>query len=131
LVSCAGQHVPFGSGTPRDLDERGPPRQAELTLSVEECLRRWSEPVPLPGVHTVRTWGRYASTPRPKLAHGRAQLPEQETPPLRPSEAATAAPPDRDRPWEQGPGWHHAMVVIQVLARGGAPPALVPRPEAA
>jgi hypothetical protein len=56
LVAFAGQRVTFRYGNPRSLDERGKPRQAELTLSVSEFLHRWSEHVPLAGVPTVRAW---------------------------------------------------------------------------
>ena len=64
LVRFDGQEVTFRYGNHRERDARGKPQQAELTLSVAEFLRRWSEHVPLPGVHTVRAWGLYASTQR-------------------------------------------------------------------
>ena len=121
LVHFDGQQVTFRYGNHRELDAAGNPQQAELTLSVGEFLRRWSEHVPLPGVHLVRAWGLYASTQRPKLTRGREELLEMDTPPGKPQ--TTEEQPSRDRPWEQCPVCHHAMVVIQVLARGGAPPA--------
>ena len=129
LVACDGQQVTFRYGNHRDLDAAGQPRQAELTLSVREFLRRWSEHVPLPGVHTVRAWGLYASTQRPKLAYCREQLPEQETT-REQSQEAEGVPADH-RPWEQCPVCHQGMVVIQVLARGGAPPPALTRAVAA
>lgn len=55
------------------------PQQAELTLSVDEFLRRWSEHVPLPGVPMVRAWGLYESTQRPKLDQCWEQLPGEDT----------------------------------------------------
>ena len=129
FVSFDGKRVTFRYGNHRELDVGGKPRQAELTLSVTEFLHRWSEHVPLPGIHTVRAWGLYASTHRPKLAYGREQFPAQEAPSVRSSGAATEAPHNRDHPWEQCPVCHQPMVVIQVLARGGAPPP--PRARAA
>ena len=62
LISFDGQYVTFRYGNHRDLDAAGKPQQAELRLSVVEFLRRWSDHVPLPGVHLVRAWGLYAST---------------------------------------------------------------------
>ena len=129
LVACDGQQVTFRYGNHRDLDAAGQPRQAELTLSVREFLRRWSEHVPLPGVHMVRAWGLYASTQRPKLAYCREQLPEPETTHEQSREADGV--PAAHRPWEQCPVCHQGMVVIQVLARGGAPPPALTRAVAA
>jgi hypothetical protein len=129
LLSFDGQHVTFRYGNHRDLDEAGQPRQAELTLEVEEFLRRWSAHVPSPGMHMVRAWGLYASTQRPKLTRCREELPEKETPQETPQ--TTEEPPHRDRPWEQCPVCHQPMVVIQVLVRGGAPPPQFARVEAA
>jgi hypothetical protein len=106
FVAFDGQQVTFGYGNHRDLDEQGKPQPAELPLSVAEFLRRWSEHVPLAGVHTVRAWGLYASTQRRRLKQGRAQLPEQ------------------------CPVCQQAMIVMQVLPRAGAPPAQGAWPEA-
>ena len=131
LVSFDGQHVTFRYGNHRDLTDVGKPRQAELTLKVEEFLRRWSEHVPLPGVHTVRAWGLYASTQRPKLGRCREQLPEQETPQARPTGATDNSPPDRAHPWEHCPVCKHPMVLVQVLPRAGAPPQVDVWPVAA
>lgn len=122
FVRFAGGQVTFRYGNHRDLDEQGKPQPAELTLRVDEFLRRWSEHVPLPGVHTVRAWGLYASTQRPKLAGCREQVGTEERPPATPSGGRDEPPRDHDRPWEQCPVCHQAMVVIQVLARSGAPP---------
>ncbi len=83
LLRFNGQQVTFRYGNHRELDEQGKPCQQDLTLTVDEFLRRWSAHVPLPGVHTVRAWGLYASTQRQKLEQGRAQLP-QDAPPERP-----------------------------------------------
>jgi hypothetical protein len=129
FVRCDGQHVTFGYGNHRDLDEAGQPRQAELTLSVPEFLRRWSEHVPLPGVHMVRAWGLYASTQRPKLAQCRDQLPEQETTQKKPRAAEERSPDNR--PGEQCPLCKQPMVLVQVLPRSGAPPRVESWPEAA
>jgi hypothetical protein len=129
LVRFDGQQVTFRYGNHRAMDTQGKPRQAELTLTVTEFLRRWSEHVPVPGVHTVRAWGLYASTQRRRLARCRDQLPEPErgeaTPQQRVEQAA------HDRPWEACPVCHQAMIVIQVLPRAGAPPASRPWPAAA
>jgi hypothetical protein len=131
LVNFEGEQVTFRYGNHREVDERGKPRQAELTLSVAEFLRRWSEHVPLPGVHTVRAWGLYASTQRKRLEQCREQLPERDTPgtPLR--EAEEQPDRDHDHPWEECPVCHQRMVVTQVLPRAGAPPAPYPRAVAA
>ncbi len=107
----------------------GQPRQAELTLSVEEFLRRWSEHVPLPGVHMVRAWGLYASTQRPRLAHCRDQLPEKDTTQEKPREAEERSPDNH--PWEQCPVCQQPMVIIQVFPRSGAPPRVEAWPVAA
>jgi len=131
LVAFDGQQVTFRYGNHRALDGHGQPQQAELTLSVAEFLRRWSAHVPLPGVHTVRAGGLYASTQRPKLAHCREQFPETDAPSVMASGAENDAPHNRDHPWEQCPVCHQPMVVIQVLARGGAPPPQLARAEAA
>jgi hypothetical protein len=120
LVHFDGEQVTFWYGNHRERDGRGKPQQTELTLSVAEFLRRWGAHVPLPGVHTVRAWGLYASAQRRKLAQCREQVPEEETdaaPPTR-----RTAPPDHDRPWERCPVCQQRMVVIQVLPRAGAPP---------
>jgi hypothetical protein len=131
LVACDGGQVTFRYGNHRELDARGKPHQQELTLSVTEFLRRWSEHVPLPGVHTVRAWGFYASTQRKKLERCREQLPEQEVPRTTPTGIEDASPRDRDHPWEHCPVCQRAMVVIQVLPRSGAPPRVEAWPEAA
>ena len=131
FVSFDGQQVTFRYGNHRDLDDAGQPRQAELTLEVEELLRRWSDHVPLPGVHTVRAWGLYASTQRPKLAECREHVTGAERPQEPPRVGLDESPRNRDRPWEQCPVCHQPMVVIQVLARGGAPPPQLARAEAA
>jgi hypothetical protein len=129
FVSFDGRQVTFRYGNQRDLDEAGKPQQAELTLRVEEFLRRWSEHVPLPGVHTVRAWGLYASTQRRRLQECRDQLPETARPekPRR----AEEEPPDRDHPWEACPVCHRQMVVTQVWPRAGAPPRVESWPVAA
>jgi hypothetical protein len=119
FVAWDGHQVTFRYGNHRELTTQGKPRQAELTLSVEEFLRRWSEHVPLPGVHTVRAWGLYASTQRQKLDQCRAQLPE-DAPRRLPQR--TAATPERDRPWERCPVCQQPLVPTQVLPRAGAPP---------
>ena len=98
---------------------------------MTEFLRRWSEHVPLPGVHTVRAWGLYASTQRHKLEQCRAQLPEEDAPRVTPTGAENESPPARDRPREQCPVCHRALVVTQVLPRAGAPPRVESWPVAA
>lgn len=131
FVSFDGQQVTFRYGNHRALDVQGKPSQTELTLTVEEFLRRWSEHVPLPGVHTVRAWGLYASTQRKRLEQCRSQLPEAETTWERPQQANAEPAPDRARPWEQCPVCHQGMVVTQVLPRAGAPPRVESWPVAA
>jgi len=120
FVAFDGQQVTFRYGNHRELDAQGKPQQQELTLSVEEFLRRWSAHVPLPGVHTVRAWGLYASPQRSKLVQCREQLPEKETTRERPRAAEERAP--SAPPWEQCPVCHQPLVPIQVLPRAGAPP---------
>ena len=131
FLSFDGQQVTFRYGNHRALDDAGQPRQAELTLEVEEFLRRWSDHVPLPGVHLVRAWGLYASTQRPKRAECREHVTGAERPQEPPRVGLDESPHNRDHPWEQCPVCHQPMVVIQVLARGGAPPPPRARAEAA
>jgi putative transposase len=129
LLSFDGQQVTFRYGNHRNLDAQGNPCHAELTLTVQEFLQRWSEHVPLPGVHTVRAWGLYASTQRKKLEQCRERLPEEastEEPRL-----SSPEPPNRNRPWEHCPVCRQEMVVTQVLPRAGAPPLQCLRAEAA
>jgi Putative transposase/Transposase zinc-binding domain len=57
LLGVDGKQVTFRYGNHRQLDTQGKPQQQELTLTVDEFLRRWREHVPLPGVHMVRAWG--------------------------------------------------------------------------
>ena len=121
LVAFDGQQVTFHYGNHRDLDDAGQPRQAELTLRVEEFLQRWSEHVPLAGGHTVRAWGLYASTQRRRLAECREQLSEEALP-ERPRGGREEPPRDRDHPWEHCPVCQQAMVIMQVLPPSGAPP---------
>jgi hypothetical protein len=120
FVRFDGRTVTFWYGAHRKREAGGKPRRAEVTLRVEEFLRRWSEHVPLPGGHTVRAWGLYASTQRRKLEQCREQLPEEDAGEATPRR--TSEQPDRDRPWEQCPVCRQAMIVIQVLPRAGAPP---------
>jgi hypothetical protein len=129
LVSFDGQQVTFRYGNHRELDVRGKPRQAELTLSVDEFLRRWSEHVPLSGVHLVRAWGLYASTQRPKLEQCREQVPAREA--EQEPQLSRPQPPAHDHPWESCPVCQQPLVITQVLPRAGAPPAEYPRAEAA
>ena len=131
FVAFDGQQVTFRYGNHRELDEGGKPRQAALTLSTTEFLRRWSEHVPLPGVHTVRACGLYASTQRQKLERCREQLPEEEASVKTPPVVQEEPPRDRDHPWEQCPVCRREMVVTQVLPRAGAPPPQCLRTEAA
>jgi hypothetical protein len=100
LITFDGEQVTVRYGNHRERDERGNPQQHELTLPVAEFLARWSAHVPVPGVHTVRAWGLYASTQRTKLEQCREQLPEQETLRETPRVGADGPLPDRDRPWE-------------------------------
>jgi hypothetical protein len=130
LVHFDGQHVTFRTGRHRDPAERGQP-PPEVTLRVTEFLTRWSEQVPLPGVHTVRAWGLYASAQRCKLEECRTQLPEEETTQETPKVVNEEPPRDRDRPWAQCPVCQQAMVVTHVLPRAGAPPRVEPWPAAA
>jgi hypothetical protein len=120
FVKVDGEQVTFRYGNHRDVDGYGKPRQTELTLSVEEFLGRWSAHVPLPGVHTVRAWGVYASTQRRKLERCREQLPEPE--PLGEALSRTTEQSDCAHPWEECPVCQRALVVTQVLPRAGAPP---------
>jgi hypothetical protein len=53
-----GQAVTLRYGRQHAPDDHEQSCQAELTLKVEEFLRRWSAHAPLPGGHTVRAWGR-------------------------------------------------------------------------
>jgi hypothetical protein len=131
FVAFEGEQVTFRCGRQRDPEARGQPRPPTVTLAVEEFLRRWSEHVPLPGVHTVRAWGLYASTQRPKLAQGRAQVLAEETPLETLSGGQDESPRDRDRPWEVCPVCHQRLVVTQVLPRAGAPPRVEAWPVAA
>jgi hypothetical protein len=130
FVACDGQQVTFRYGNHRDLERGGKPRQQELTLSAEEFLRRWSEHVPVPGVHMVRAWGLYASTQRRRLAQCREQLPEAMLPEP-PSVQEENPSRDHNHPWEQCPVCKQPLVVTQVLPRAGAPPPVESWPVAA
>jgi hypothetical protein len=130
LLRFAGQQVTFRYGNHRELDDAGQPRQAELTLTVAEFLRRWSAHVPLPGVYTVRAWGLYASTQRPKLVQCRAQLPA-EAPRERSPRVQAEPTPDHNHPWERCPVCQQPLVPVQVLPRAGAPPRVEAWPVAA
>ena len=130
FVTWDGQQVTFRSGNHRARDARGQPQQGELTLSVAEFLRRWSDHVPLPGVHMVRAWGLYASTQRPKLEQGREQLPA-EAPRERSPRVQAEPTPDHNHPWERCPVCQQPLVPVQVLARAGAPPRVEAWPVAA
>jgi len=123
LVALAGGQVTFRYGNHREVDERGKPCPQELRLRVEEFLRRWSEHVPLPGVHTVRAWGLYASTQRAKLERCRAQLPHPEASRVPPSEEEGTSSRNHAYLWEQCPVCQQSLVPVQVLPRAGAPPA--------
>ncbi len=129
LVSFDGQHVTFRYGNHRDLTKAGKPQQAELTLSVVEFLRRWSEHVPLPGVHMVRAWGLYASTQRRKLADAERNC--QRRYDAGEAERRGRALPRDHHPWEQCPVCQQPMVLVQVLPRAGAPPRVESWPVAA
>jgi hypothetical protein len=131
VVACEGQQVTFRYGNYRELDDAGPPRQQELRLGVDEVLRRWSEHVPLPGVHTVRAWGVYASPQRGKLERCREQLPEAATLVETPPKTAPEPPRDHDRPWEPCAVCRQAMIVTHVVPRAGAPPRVAAWPAAA
>jgi hypothetical protein len=130
LVHFDGQQVTFRTGRHRDPAERGQP-PPEVTLRVTEFLTRWSEHVPVPGVHTVRAWGLYASTQRRRLDQCRDQLPAEDTLADTPQRTAAEPPQDRDRPWEPCPVCQQRMVVMQVLPRAGAPPRVESWAEAA
>ncbi len=129
LVRFDGEQVTLRCGRHRDPEERNQPRPPTVTLTVTEFLARWSAHVPLPGVHTVRAWGLYASTQRRRLDQCREQLPEQDTPGAAPRR--TAEQPDHDHPWEHCPVCHQGMIVIQVVPRAGAPPRIESWLEAA
>jgi hypothetical protein len=131
LVAFAEEHVTFRYGNHRELDDQGQPRQAELTLSVDEFLHRWSEHVPLPGAHMVRAWGLYASTRRRRLEECRDQLPEKDAGWETLHRGADDSRRDHDHPWERCPVCHQEMVVTPVLPRAGAPPPLLSWAEAA
>lgn len=120
FVGFDGGTVTFWYGTHQEREGGEKPKRQEMTLTVNEFLRRWGEHVPLPGVHTVRAWGLYASTQRRKLEACRAQLPEEETGEAAPQRQAEL--PAHTRPWEQCPVCRQKMLVIQVLPRAGAPP---------
>jgi hypothetical protein len=130
LVAFDGRRVTVRYGNHRERDAQGNPQQQELTLAVEEFLSRWSAHVPVPGVHTVRAWGLYASPQRQRLEQCREQLPEEDTARERPPRTAEETP-DHARPWEVCPVCHQRMVVTHVVPRAGAPPAQRSWPAAA
>jgi hypothetical protein len=118
LVSFDGERVAFRYRNYRATDAHGQPRQATLILPVAEFLRRWSEHVPLPAVHSLRAWGLYASRQRRALELCRAQLPPAPALP----EATVPPPPPHDAPWEHCPICGKSLVILHVLPRAGAPP---------
>ena len=123
FVKFDGQQVTFRYGNQRERDARGQPQQAELTVAVEEFLRRWSEHVPLPGVHTVRSVGalcEYAAQEAGRSAGSNCRRRRRHG--SRRELVRKSLPRDRDRPWEQCPVCQTTMVRVQVLPRAGAPP---------
>jgi len=127
LVAFDGQRVAFRYRNYRRLRATGQPSEGIPVLPVAEFLRRWSEHLPLPGVHTLRAWGLYASRQRRALELCRAQLP----PAPAPSEATVPPPPPHDAPWEHCPLCGKPLVILHVLPRAGAPPHTTAHPDAA
>ena len=127
LVAFDGPRVAFRYRNYRQLRACGQPTEATLMLPVAEFLRRWSEHVPLPAVHSLRAWGLYAGRQRPVLELCRAQLPP--APPV--LETSAAPPPQHDLPGECCPICGRSLVVIRVLPRAGAPPRFTPHRDAA
>jgi hypothetical protein len=127
LVSFDGERVAFRYRNYRRLRANGQPTEATLVLPVAEFLRRWSEHVPLAGVHGLRAWGLYASRHRPLLEAARAQLPPAPAAP----EVSDGALAPADTPWEHCPVCGQALVIIHVLPRGGAPPPFINQRAAA
>jgi hypothetical protein len=54
------------------------PQTKEMTLPVEKFLERWSQHIPPAKMHSVRSYGLYASSNRKRLEQARSQL----TPPV-------------------------------------------------
>ena len=127
LLSFDAERVAFRYRNYRQLRANGQPAEQTLVLPVAEFLRRWSEHVPLPGVHSLRAWGLYASRHRGVLEVARAQLPAT---PAAPEPSAAPASP-LDAPWEHCPVCGKALVIIRVLPRGGAPPRITTLRDAA
>jgi len=127
LISFDGERVAFRYRNYRDSDAHGQPREATLILPVAEFLRRWSEHVPLPAVHSLRTWGLYASRQRAALELCRAQLPPAPAAPATP----VPAPPAPAAPWEHCPICGKSLVILHVLPRAGAPPLTTAHRDAA
>lgn len=74
LVSYRDGRVLFRHQNHREVDESGKPATAIADLPVEEFLRRLLTHVPIPGMHTVRSYGLYAGAKREALDAARAQL---------------------------------------------------------
>ena len=75
LVAYRDGAVSFRYRDNRELDaESGRGRTKVLPLPAGEFLRRVLEHVPPPGMHTVRSWGLYASSRRADLARARSAL---------------------------------------------------------
>jgi hypothetical protein len=123
LIDQDGQQVRFRYRDNRDRDERtGQGRAKVAEMSVDEFLSRFFEHIPPPRLQTVRAWGLYASCKQDDLAATRQALGH---PPAADVEEITcrkflleAGYPDPTR----CPVCQAELIIIQVLARGRAPP---------
>jgi len=71
IVSYSNGEVTF-----RYLDRKNPanPQTKEMTLPVAQFLERWSQHIPPAKMHTVRTYGLYATGNAKRLEQARLQL---------------------------------------------------------
>ena len=74
LLSYADGLVRFRHQDHREVDESGKPATKVADLAVDEFLRRLLNHVPLPGMHTVRSYGLYAGAKREALNTARCLL---------------------------------------------------------
>lgn len=86
LLAFRDAQVRFRYRDNREADaESGRVRSKTMTLAVHDFVGRVLEHVPPPGMHTVRSWGLYASSRRNDLARARSALgqPAQAASPVR------------------------------------------------
>lgn len=122
ILAFDEKSVTFRYKNHRDPGPDGKPRQAVMTLPIQEFLDRLLLHVPPPGLQTVRSYGLYANTQGEALERARAALPAPCGGPAepRPKCEPLSFPPEQDRLRCKVCGLR--LVRRQRLARGKPPP---------